>query len=501
MKGNLALEIIEECQRKNETVRRYSTEFGEQSILEWIEAEKSKWEQNRKTVPMQPRDDFVEICREYVAERIDEDAARRVADAVSCGAIHTADHLGGIYSPQSFQGDLFFGVLLGTDCVPCFSAGSVTLHSGTYGRGIQYVSENGFDKLPLFAGKYAKYSASLAPAIAEKDIDRAINRARVVKGVGKHLVEILNSVYKNEKVLNKERFADQVPVAGWKLSEILGHPFDKRPLCYIEAEEVSGRLFLLDIKNEESLAYKLIFDKDILKELNTDDPGSECPLCALLFRGNDGKGHMFPMRLYPDGKLAGVSIYGDELCIDADKETLYNAIKDKKIFVSSYLRAAMLGFARGFSWYGGVFQSLYLPEWQRRTGEALARAGKHELSDEVQKWEESGYISGPIACCSTVQQAKNHRRQDSGVASQLQNDNFSALPTGPVEWFATGPNEEVLKIFLSETKLKAAHALGSFEFYTDLVPPADRMEGWDEELARYIHERLGENCINSFGSV
>ncbi len=478
MINTAAPDIIEECRAKNETVGKYSIEYGEYSVAKWIETERRKWEQNNEKYPMQDRKEFADICEGYVAERIDDDAAGRVAKALQGGAIHTADHLGGIYSPQSFQGDLFFGILSGADCVPCFCAGSVTLHSSTYGRGIQFITENGHQKLPLFAGKYAKYSASLAPHIEAKDVDRAIKRAGSYKNVSGALEEILSGVYDNKKIFEKSRFADQMPQIGWKLSAVLGYPFDNKPLCYIEAEEVSGQLFLLDIKNEESLAYKLILDKDILKELNRDDPGSECPLSALLFRGNDKKGHMFPMRLYPDGMLKGASIYNDELCIEADPDNLYKAVCEKRIFISSYLRAVMLCFARGFTWYGGIFQSNYLPSWQKRTAEALVRAGKHELSEEVKKWEASGYISGPIAF---------------GHINQMADGKYAIFPAGPVEWITDKHGKETVENMIKDIKLSEAHALGSFEYYMDLVPPADREEGWENVLAEFLEEKLIKN--------
>ncbi|MBR1628986.1 MAG: hypothetical protein IJ679_06950 [Lachnospiraceae bacterium] len=466
-------EIWESCRRKNETVDNTVSRQGELSLMQWLAFQRGKWESNRQKTPMQKRSDFVEICAAYVRERLDQMFAAKTVQALERGCLHTADHLGGLYSPQSFQGDLLFGQMLGADCIPCFAAGSVTLHSSTYGRGIQYYSEmDAIGKLPLFAGKYAKYAASLTGALEENALERAEKRAASIEAgdVRQSVLDILQKHYRSKEVMKKSRFADQVTALGVRLSADLGEFFADYPLIYLESEEVSARLFCRDALDESSLVSWLFSNRAILSELNREKDGDGTSLAGRLFRGNDGRGHMFPMRLGEDGVLRGASIRGEELCVPGDLSSLAEAVQRKIIFVAPYLRAWMLAFARGFTWYGGIFQSLYLPKWQQKTVAALKRAHFVDLAAEVEKWDTSGYISGPIFALHETAEG--------------------AFPAGPVEWRLHPPSERQIEELLSTTTVESAHKMGVFEFYPDLFPAEQRMRGWYEAVGRWMKEAI-----------
>lgn len=471
--------------QRNATVRRAIREYGELSLQDFLVLQRGRLEANAERTPMQPKEDFLQICADYVKARLGAAMAERARRALEQGALHTADHLGGLYSPQSFQGDLLFGRLLGADCVPCFAAGSVTLHSGTYARGIQYFSNaRGGGRHPIFNGKQAKCAASLVDAFAESAVIRARNKTANIEEPGARdaVRRVLEEIYLQEDVLGQERFADQVTLLGAALSRRLGGCFEEKPLIYFESEEVSRELLLLDLENPDSLVSAMLFDPAVRRELEA----SEEPLSSILFRGSDGEGHMFPLRLGVDGQLRGRTNRGEEVCLPADRASLKEALVRRQVFVTGYLRTLMLAFARGFTWYGGIFQSDYLPRWQQATKEALDRAGRSRLCEEVAGWRTDGYISGPIFALHAVEGGE---APSDGEAASIK-----AVHAGPLEWAMHPPGNEKVDWLLAHTTVAEAHRMGLFEIYFDLFAPGERARDWYETIAGYAGSRT-ENIL------
>ena len=462
--------IIDGCIKRSATIQRYMSEFGSLTLDEYIYRQRQKLAANNRLTPMQDGEDFISICAGYVSERLGAEYGSLVKDALRTKALHTADHLGGLYTPQSFQGDLLFARLTGAKCIPCFAAGSVTLHSSTYGRGIQYFSKKEeIGKIPLFPGKYAKHSASLVKGIDEAAINRGLKSAASIEhaGILDRVTDILGNIYLDRQLLEQERFADQAIRIGAGIFEDLGEPFSKTPLIHIETEEVSGRLFIRDVKDKSSLVHRILYNKELVSRMGR--------LRERLFRGNDQKGHMFSLKLCEDGFLRGSTIYNENYAISADPDTLCEAISDRQIFISAYLRALMLAFARGFTWYGGSFQSSYLRQWQIETVSALRLAGEETIASYIESFETDGYISGPIFAMF-----------DTGAG---------ATPAGPVEFGIQSISEEQLDKCMKHVKVYEAHVMGMFEFYYDLFLADERIDGWYGKLASFEKDNHSDSCI------
>ena len=151
-------------------------------------------------------------------------------------------------------------------------------------------------------------------------------------------------------------------------------------------------------------------------------------------------------------------------------------VEEERILPSGFLIAAMLCWARGYAWLGGCFQGEYLTCWQRGTAAALAAAGHEEAAAGVLRCDCTGYISGPVfALCRT--------------------DDDLANPAGTVELIqAGGLTRTAFEKGLSAT-VQQGHEMGLLEFYGDLVPPAERMEGWSRKIARAAAEEYMEYIL------
>ena len=462
--------IIDGCMERNATICRYMSEYGSLTLDEFIDLQRQKLVANNTITPMQDQEDFILICTEYVSDRLGAEYGRFVREALNTKALHTADHVGGLYAPQCFQGDLLFARLTGVKCIPCFAAGSVTLHSSTYGRGIQYFSNSKeIGRIPLFPGKYAKYSASLVDGMDEAAINRGLKLAASVENaeILDRISDILSNIYLDRQLLEQKRFADQAIRIGAGLFKDLGGCAAAAPLIHIETEEVSGRLFIRDIKDKTSLIHKMLYNKNIVSGMGR--------LRERLFRGNDKKGHMFSLKLCEDGVLRGKTIHDEDYEIAADPDSLCNAISQRQVFVSAYLRALMLAFARGFTWYGGIFQSSYLRQWQEETVSVLRQAGEDEMASYIEGFETDGYICGPVFAMFDAKDG--------------------ATPAGPVEFGLRNVSEEQIDKCMHQITVYESHIMGMFEFYYDLFFANERIDGWYSKLAAFEKNNYFDNCI------
>ena len=148
-------EIFSFCRRNNGTVDRML-----------FDTRKTLWDLIADARALLPADGaevnpaFALICRDYAAKRFGADAGGQVFRSLMTGAMLTADHLGGFYSPQSLQGDFLFGRILrplGVRCVPVFAFGCVSVSSSTYARGmLAYVSAGGPLRLRRGEGTWEK---------------------------------------------------------------------------------------------------------------------------------------------------------------------------------------------------------------------------------------------------------------------------------------------------------------------------------------------------------
>lgn len=478
-------EIIEQITSANATVRKMLPQSGI-TLRSWLQNEQTKHLSNKNLSYAKSKKDLADICADYIAKRLNGDIAAMVRDAMMVGMMHTANHLGGLYSPQSFQGDLLFEQLLLQEapkapCVPIFSFGIVPLNSSTYGRGLMaFTAKEDIERLPIFPKKPTNAVAALMEGFDETMIrpiaDRANGSVRSFL-VRKQIKSLLEEVYLRKDVLSCDRYADQVLLLSEGLYNRLPALTGQKGFYHLEAETIFAKLFYKDVVEADGIISRLLFDPKCVRALNevTDIEGR--PLSSLLFRGGDAQKRCFTLNLCEDGFLRGMTQNGKSFEMKAKADVLIEALNSRIIFTDVLLSWVMSGFMRGFTWYGGIFQSQYLPTWHAGICKVFDTAGYSGVADPVRDYDASGYISGPVFL--------------------LFDNGETAANAGPLECMAKLPEREAFLQLIDTTDVGNAHKMGAFEIYNDLIEPTERTNKWYEKIGLYAKEHFSDNILQN----
>ena len=475
--------LITQCRERNRNLEDVFSASEGATISSFMDVQLQKLERNQRLTPLQEPSDFFQICEAYAAERLAPDQVKAVMECLSSGAMLTADHLGGFYSPQSFQGDLLFSRLMekalsvSPRLIPCFAFGSVSLGAETYARGIQVYTSKAPERLPLFVSKYANSAASLVTGLdramiitARQKIDQFLTDPTSREVV----IRLLDEVYLSDHILRQNRFGDQVTEIGFALTRKALASLAAPSFVYFEIEALCLELIIRDLQNPSSLLSLFLHDRQVIQMLNQIFAEKDQPVASLLFRGTDQSLRSYSLTLTGPGLLQGRNIGKHETRISFDDLSLIELMRERKLLPGTFLCALITAMARGMTWYGGIFQSLYLPRWQELTLQVLTKAGYPDLGRRVCQWDLSGYLSGPVFA--------------------LYDTGGGAANAGPVEFLIRKPDPSQWDLWLN-TDLKKAHEMGMFEFYHDLVPASEKKEGWYEAIAAYNRNQNIRNIL------
>jgi hypothetical protein len=201
------------------------------------------------------------------------------------------------------------------------------------------------------------------------------------------------------------------------------------------------------------------------------NPGTS--LKAQLFFAPDSKGRHVPLTLEEDGMLRGAAMGGQAMEFSGRPEDVVRCVEQRELYLSLPMIALLLAWERGLCWFGGIFQSCYLPAWQSRFAAMLRRCGYRREAEAVDEQYCKGYISGPIFALSSVE--------------------GGAVNAGPLEFLLHPPRADALESWMS-TPIRDAHEMGLFEFYHDLVSLGEREEGWYGCIASHA-ARFTQNLL------
>lgn len=475
-------DIIAVCRERNRTIDGMMRREGE-TLLDWISGEKEKLLKNRRQEVLLSREDVLDLFGKYAETWISKEAAEQITEVLQHGILYTANHLGGLYSAQSFQGDLCYTRLLRmldakVSCVPMVSFGLVPLNSSTFARGIiAYTRTECAEHFAIFPKSPTNAAASLTDAftadMVRRTRDRAINEIAGFR-VRRQIRELMYHLYLREDVLSRKRYADQVPLLGVGIYDRLASMTGGLPYYHMEAETLFTELFLRDYAKKDGFLRELLSNPAFRKSLRETTDGEGRPFSSLLFRGC-AKRRCFTMQLSEDGVLCGRNLEGETVRIPLEEDPLRDALAAGTILPHVYLSWLLTGFFRGFTWYGGILQSQYLQDWQKQTCGMLCDAGYPEEAKRREAYDCSGYLSGPV-----------YLLFDTGEG---------AVNAGPLECMVRCPAPETLEQIFAETDLRSAHEMGMFEFYNDLLLPNEKKEGWYETIARYCKEHYETHTL------
>ena len=475
-------ELAEKCAERNATVRACQ-EMGDLTLDAFLALQADKVRHNRRIAPLRDPGDLILSASALAGRRLGQAAADGVRDALGFGVLCTADHHGGIYCPQTFQGDLLYGALLEKlgytgRYIPVLGAAQVELSNATYARGICIAADPEEKQLlPLFRRKLRNRMTSQVPPLDPGMIAEFRHGLRTVADprMRETLEDILRTVYESEAVLAAESFSAQTTVIGARLSEHLFSDENPPVFAYLEAEEVVLPLLLQELGEADSLLSRLLSREDSRRAFCALRTAEGMPLAGHLFGCADGKGRKVFLLLGEDGTLSGTTLDGEELRFPADPRALTELLESRRLFPGLYTLALLLAFERGLTWMGGMFQSLYLPEWQRLTVNLLASLGFSDEAERMRGLDGSGYLCGPMFAL-------------------YRGDGFAA-PAGPAEWWMVRPALGDMRALLTRTCLWDAHLIGLSEMLPDLTSRDEREPGWYRAVAEENYRAYPENGL------
>ena len=470
------------CAQRNLSVRT-GLMYGDMTLEQFTELQAGKVVKNREVVPVAAREEFAVCVRDYAGRLLGEKAGEDAVRAISTGALLTADHHGALFCSQQIQGDLLFSGLLYSlgyqgDYIPVFSSSQVELGNSTYARGIcSSCSRENKLLYPIFGHLQNNQMVCCTPAIDQDRLDR-FRRTAIYNEKNEELrstlSDILSHVYEDKHVLNASRFADQATIAAGNLSRHLFQKSGGPVFACLELEEVIKPLLIRELHKRDSLLWKILYDDRIRKcFIDTRLPDGK-PLSSMLFRTMDQKGRKILLDLTQDGNLIRWDKRNNQVVYSADPDKLSALLTQRGIIPGLLVFFLLLVCERGYTWMGGMFQSVYLPEWQQTMYQFCLDADLKEYAEVLRAYDCSGYINGPMFAL-------------------YRGDGFAA-PAGPVEMWMKRPVFSHLKEYMKNTSLYEAHMIGLSEMYYDLVHPDERRDNW----YRIITEGLAERCTHNY---
>ena len=435
--------------------------------------------------PIQPADDFLTFSMEYNEALLGKEIALELDKVLRFPLLNTANHHGVDFFPPSVQGNLLFWQALKengirTKYLPICSFGIVSLSNSSYARGITSYSNCGrLFRIPVFPKSIENTMVRYVPAFTEKQVKHTIFRLNTEFGdisASDGIRQALEKYYLDETVLAQKSYGNQAVLINRMLSEDMYPGGDIPQIIYMEMEQIINRLLLKDLKDENSMIHRILYDKRILGEINRQMVEDRSSISTVFFWGTDHAGRRFVLDFCTDGVLRGATLAGETVELPASAEDVAELIKQEKIVPSGYTMAILLNFARGYTWLGGYFQGDYLPEWQRGTTAAFAKAEEYRgWAESIMNYDCSGYISGPV------------------FAMNLTEDGLIA-PAGPLEIIHNGGINLNTLDDLMEATVADAHMMGLASSYPELVTTAERVDGWSRRIGERLVESYTKYC-------
>ena len=475
--------LADSCAERNETLRRCRN-MGNITLEEYAGIQADKVRKNSLTDPLRDPEDFMRLTTGYVRSKLGDEAADDISDAMKLRVAYTADHHGSLFCAQTLQGDLLYGEVLRQlgykgRHIPMHAGGQVKLGSPTYARGIINYGHPGERKfLPVFPYKYNDRLTSYTPAW-DRDMIRRFRSRYVISendsGIRTALETICSEVLENEYVLDSKDFSDQAVKAGAALSALMFSGADSPVLVYTEIEDIIKPLLISEISEEGSLLRRMLTDPGLIRSMQDIRASDGVPLSAVLMRTADERGRESFLELTADGFFRGSGWHGEELLFPADPDILCSLLENGKVFPGLFTIALLIAFERGITFMGGVFQSLYLCEWQSCLVRLLRTAGMDEAADNFASYDCSGYLNGPMFA--------------------LFGRDGSASEAGPLEFCIERPDANRINRLLRETSLQDSHIIGIQQMYIELFSAPERTDNWYEISSGELFRRFRGNII------
>lgn len=362
-----------------------------------------------KVVPegetIQPRQDVIDVATAYAGRLLGADIAEKLKKRlVASPVILTANHHGPDFLNITVQGKIVFA--LGEDydgIMPVFAFGNIPLNNLVYGRGIRLADGTHISIYPE-SMKHSMVASTIPFDGAMIDHGKTVAENAAFSQSGRLVVlQVLDNVYRDKAVLSQKNFADQAVLMNRKIWDLLFTPQARQQMpgiAYLEMEEIVVNLLKIDLKNADSLMYRILFDKvlrgKVLGELDgvygcwtmeklagMSLPSTTASMRSELLKGSgtiffwgiDDKGGRVPLELqhdnYGEPILSGRDDSGNMFAYKFNPASVLHCLLENKLLPSMFSCFAVIAFARGFKCYGAFMQVQYLTEMSRGLAAAL----------------------------------------------------------------------------------------------------------------------------------
>lgn len=472
-----------QCADNNGTVSAYMDLQG-YNLADFARMQADRVISNRRIKPLRDPSDFYSLTEEYVRARAGDEAADNIAAAMKCGVIDTADHHGGLFNAQTFQGDLLFGEILkclGYDgpYVPIHSGGQVELGNITYARGAcAYTSKHHISFFPVFPyrdrHRVTSHTGPVTDELLASFIDR-MQKQSENRTACDAVTDLVRDMWSSDIIRGFDRYSDQITPAGIRMFRSIFSGNDFPAVTYIELEHIMTPLIINELKEEHSILRKLITGRaarELMQDIRTYDG---IPVSGLLFRNADEYGRKKHLSLTPGGRLTAAGWNNEEIDYPADPDTIIRLMTEGRIIPGLFTMALLLAFERGITWMGGVFQSIYLPDWQKCIVKILSAAGFDSQAETFAEYDCSGYVCGPMY-------------------AMYQGEDF-AVHAGPAEFRIFMPEWQDVRKMMLKTDIRDSHIIGIHSLYDDLIPVQDKIPEWYSLASEELYDRFPENIL------
>lgn len=513
--------MLQVAAARSNVLHRTIVKFGNMPVSDYLQSL-----QQGVSRPYQARDDLSTAVYHYAAPLLGSSVAMRAADEIANAPVAlTANHHGVDYFAQSAQGTLLLALLKGKNrhdsgIVPVFSCGNIPMNNLTYPHGMLFyqlrgnLQESSPRRMPVFPDRYKRKTVSTVGSFDRHMIDRAFKH---IEKMGKNLDisarleacarEILLQDYCDPRVIRLSSYSQQSVILNHKLWKRLLSASDPAPeIVYLEIEQLVRQLLKLDLKNPESLAWRLMFDPElreqVLRELDGHRvcwhmadltrrlEGTGCEgrsqisshACGtVFFWGIDDENRKVPLTLYggPGGTktLQGLDDSGNVWEIQFTPAALIDALEANRILPSLFTCYMTVALARGVICLGGYYQAEYLPAIQQGVLSALKAVPRYrEMMDPIRSVPTDRYLSGMQT-----------------VMTETRNGHL--LPAGPLEIIAGGGLDREDLGRIGKLTVQEAHIASLWETLPDITGDQFCKSGWKTSLARDCHQLLADRVV------
>lgn len=499
---------------RSPVVERTLNGYGEFSLADYL----------RQTLlisesPLQSRNDLYEVIYRYAAPLLGDNVAVKTAQELAAfPAVLTANHHGVDFLAQSVQGSLIFSLrkvnAKSAKTVPVFACGNISLNNPTYPRGLLlYIADRHAIeiklpiRLPVFLDRHKRKSVSVVGpfdsdmlAKTQRQLSMLVRNEQITPALAETVATILREDYQDSAVMKLESYSRQAVVLNnriWK--RCFSEPEQAPELIYLELEKIASMLLNVDLNNEDSLIWQVMFNSSLrakvlahldgvracwnrgklvkrVSQILDNNYVSLSGSGTIFFWAVDAAGWRIPLLLTEGSDhrvaLQGRDEQGQLWSIPFTPKDILDGLQAGRLLPSLFTCYSTIGFARGISCCGGYFQAEYLAGMQRGLINALHESvGCAEYAEYLSQVPSDIYLSGMQAIM---------RIQDKDLL----------LPAGPIEIIASGGLSRGQFEQMSSLTVRDAHLAGLIETLPDFQSREERPDNCFHLLAAENHQLL-----------